>query len=110
MSILIPHEPSRQKREIRVSGQRTTFQELIDILGEIEGQKYETTYLPVEEALSEQEKARKAENEEEEMTWSLRTLGASGFAIVPDPLDNSRFDFKSESVRETFKRVFQKHI
>ena len=110
MSILIPHEPTRQKREIRVRGQRATFQELIDILGEVEGQKYETTYLTVDEALAEQERARKAENEDEELAWSLRTLGASGFAIVPDPLDTSRFDFTPETVRETFKRVFQKHI
>ena len=93
-----------------MSGQRTTFQGLIDILGDVEGQKYETTYLPIEEALSEQERARKAENEEEELAWSLRTLGASGFAIVTDPLNNSRFDFRPESAQETFKRVFQKRI
>ena len=76
------------------------------MLGEIEGQKYQTTYLPPDEALAEQEKARKAEDEEAEMAWSLRTLGAGGFAIVPGPLDNSRFDFKPETVRETFERVF----
>jgi hypothetical protein len=68
--------------------------------------KYETTYLPVEEALVEQNKARKAEDEDLEMFWSLRTLGASGNATVPGPLDNHRFGFKPESARETFQRAY----
>jgi hypothetical protein len=106
LSILLPFTPGEQKREIRVVGEHTTFQGLIDLLGEIEGQKYSTTYLPVEEALAEQEKARKAEDEEAEMGWSLRTLGAGGNAIVPGALDNDRFDFKPESARQTFERVF----
>ncbi len=89
-------------------GERTTFQGLIDILGEIEGCKYESKYLPVEQALAEQEKAWKAEDEEGEIYWSLRTLGASGDALVPGPLDNGRFDFQPESVRQTFERTFRK--
>jgi hypothetical protein len=108
LSTLLPFSPRQQKREIRVVGERTTFQGLIDVLGEIEGEKYKTTYLPVTEALVEQEKARKAEDEEGEMGWSLRTLGASGFGIVPGPLDNEKFDFKPESVRETFERAFRR--
>jgi hypothetical protein len=106
LSTLLPFSPGQQKREIRVVGERTTFQGLIDVLGEVEGQKYKTTYLPVDEALEKQKKARNAEDEEAEMGWSLRTLGASGYGIVPGPLDNARFDFKPESVRETFERVF----
>jgi hypothetical protein len=106
LSTLLPFEDKQQKREIRVVGESTTFQRLIDILGEVEGVKYQTTYLPVAEALAEQEKARKAEDEEGEMNWSLRTLGASGSALVPGPLDNERFDFKPESARETLEREF----
>jgi hypothetical protein len=103
---LLPFTSKQQKREIRVVGERTTFQGLIDVLGEIEGENYQTTYLPAAEALAEQDKARKAEDEEAELGWSLRVLGAGGYAIVPGPLDNARFDFKAESVRETFGRVF----
>ncbi|KAF2098630.1 NAD(P)-binding protein [Rhizodiscina lignyota] len=106
LSILLPFVSGQQKREIRVVGESTTFQGLIDVLGEVEGKAYQTTYLPADEALAEQEKARKAEDEEAELAWSLRTLGAGGFAIVPGPLDNARFDFPPESVRETFERVF----
>lgn len=108
MSTLLPFASGQQKREIRVIGERTTFQGLIDTLEEVEGQKYHTTYLALDGALAEQEKARKAEDEEAEMTWSFRTLPASGFAVVPGPLDNDRFDFRPESVRETFERVFGK--
>jgi hypothetical protein len=108
LSTLLPFAPGQQKREMRVVGEHTTFQSLIDVLGEIEGQAYQTTFLPTAEAVAEQEKARKAEDEETEMAWSLQTLGASGFAIVPGPLDNARFDFIPESVRETFERVFRR--
>ena len=109
LSILLPFEDQeQQKRVIRVVGDHTTFQGLIDILGEVEGQKYQTTYLSADEALVEQERARKAENEEAELAWSLRTLGAGGYAIVPGPLDNDRFDFRPESAQETFQRVFHK--
>ncbi|KAH8900850.1 NAD(P)-binding protein [Thozetella sp. PMI_491] len=107
LSILLPFTSGQQKREIRVVGEHTTFQNLIDVLGDVEGVKYQAKYLPASEALAEQEKARKAENEAAEMTWSLRTLGAGGYAIVPGPLDNDSFDFKPESVRETFERVFR---
>lgn len=105
---MLPFASGQQKREIRVIGDRTTFQGLIDTLEEVEGQKYHTTYLEPREALAEQEKARKAEDEEAEMIWSFRTLPASGNGIVPGPLDNDRFDIKPESVRETFERVYRK--
>lgn len=72
------------------------------MLGEVEGEKYRTTYLPTPEALAEQEKARKEDDEEAELAWSLRTLGAGGFAIVPGQLNNARFGFNPETVRETF--------
>jgi hypothetical protein len=108
LSTLLPFAPGEQKREIRVVGEHATFQSLIDVLGEVEGQAYQTKYLPTAEALAEQEKARKAEDEEVEMAWSLQTLGASGYAIVPGPWDNARFDFTPESVRETFERVFRR--
>ena len=39
-------------------------------------------------------------DEEGETSWTLRTRGGSGHAFVPGPLDNDKFDFKSEIVRE----------
>ena len=107
LSVLLPFVDGHQKREIRVVGERTTFQGLIDVLGETEGEKYESTYLPADEALAEQEKARKAEDETAELLWSLRTLGASGNATVPGSWHNDLFDFKPESVRETLERTIR---
>jgi len=106
LSVLLPFPAGKQKREIRVVGEHTTFQGLIDALGEVQGKKYQTEYLPATEALAEQEKARKAEDEEGEMAWSLRTLGAGGFALVNGPTDNHLFNFKPETVRQTFKRAY----
>ena len=39
------------------------------------------------------------------MAWSLRILGAGGYAIVPGPWDNARFDFTPESVKEMFEMI-----
>lgn len=108
LSTLLPFHQGKQKRELRLRGEQTTFGMLIDIISEIQGEKYDSTYLPVSEALAEQEKARKSGNEEEEMFWSLRSLGASGTAIVGEPLDTSLFDIKPESARETFQRAYGK--
>jgi hypothetical protein len=80
----------------------------MDTIGEVEGVKYKTSYLPVVEALAEQDKARKAGDEESEMFWSLRSQGASGNAVVGEPLDNDKFDFKPETARETFQRAYGK--
>jgi hypothetical protein len=106
LSILLPFPPNTQKRTLRVRGERTTFQGLINVLGEVEGVKYKTTYLPVDGARVEEEKARRAEDEAGQMAWSLRTLGASGYAIVGEPLENDKFGFKPESVRQAFERVY----
>lgn len=66
LSTLRPFAPGQQKREIRVVGEHTTFQGLVDILGGVGGKAYQTTYMPAAEALVEQENARKAEDEEAE--------------------------------------------
>lgn len=107
-SILLPLQPGQQKREIRVVGERTTFQRVVDTLAEIEGCEYKTVYLPVETALSEMNAARKAEDEEAELHWSARTLLCSGNAIVPGLYDNERLDSApAETVKETFERIIR---
>jgi hypothetical protein len=92
-----------------VHGTKTTFQGLVDALGAARGVKYETQYLEPVEAAKKQEKARLAGDEETEMMWSVRPLIASGFGIADgegQKLDNGLFDFKPETMQETFKRVY----
>lgn len=105
-SVLIPTDPSQQKREIRVAGERTTFQNLIDVLGEVEGSKYTCNFMPIAEAQAEEDTARQAENEEQVLHWSLRTLGGGGNALIGGSPNNDKFGFTPESVRETFQRVY----
>ena len=63
----------------------------------------------MEYTLEQQEKARKAEDEDGEMYWSLRTLGGSNNALVLGPLDSCKFDFEYETVRQVFERqVFER--
>ncbi|UKZ83024.1 hypothetical protein TrVFT333_010825 [Trichoderma virens FT-333] len=98
-SILLPLTPGVQKREIRVTGERTTWQKFIDDLGEC-------TYLDPAEAAAKQDEARKSGDEVAELMWSVKPLAASGNGIVPGQLDNDKFSFRPESVKETFKRVY----
>jgi hypothetical protein len=105
-SILLPFEDGQQKREIRVTGDQTTWGRLIGDLGTAQGATYEQKYLPASEALHYQEEARRAEDEAAEMMWSVKPLAASGNAIVPGKLDNDRFSFRPETALETFQRVY----
>ncbi|KAF3070102.1 hypothetical protein Trihar35433_4056 [Trichoderma harzianum] len=105
-SILLPLTPGVQKREIRVTGERTTWQKFIDDLGEVQGAKYKCTYLDPAEAAAKQDEARKNGDEVAELMWSVKPLAASGNGIVPGELDNDKFSFRPESVKETFKRVY----
>lgn len=104
-SILLPVPPNQGERELRVIGSRLTFQHLIDTLGAAQNARYEAVYLPVEEALANQEEARQRGDEETEILWSGKTL-ASGNVFVPEPWDNDKFGFKPETVEETVRRVF----
>ncbi|KAL7931575.1 hypothetical protein V8C35DRAFT_112339 [Trichoderma chlorosporum] len=107
-STLLPFPEGQQKREIRVVGERTAFQRIVDTLGEIEGCQYEVTYVPVEGALEKMDAALKAEDEEAELEWSARGLLNSDNAIVDGPYDNERLDpARPETVRETFERIIR---
>ncbi|KAM0249164.1 hypothetical protein ACHAQJ_009171 [Trichoderma viride] len=105
-AILLPTTPGVQKREIRAIGEELTWQKLIDYLGEVQGVKYKCTYLDPAEAAAKEEEARKRGDEAAELMWSVKPIAASGHGNVPGPLDNDKFSFRPESVKETFKRVY----
>ena len=104
-SILIPVDPNQGVRELRVIGSRLTFQQLIDTVGAVQGVKYESTYLPVEEALAKQEEARRRGDETTEILWSGKVL-AAGHVFVPEPWDNDQFSFTPETAEETLRKQF----
>jgi hypothetical protein len=90
---------------MRVVGENTTWSGVIARLEEVQGVKYASKYLPESEAKENEERARKAEDEDAEMLWSVMPLATSGYAIVPGDLDNDKFSFKPESVKQTFERL-----
>ncbi|KAI5456649.1 hypothetical protein BGZ63DRAFT_517418 [Mariannaea sp. PMI_226] len=107
-SVLLPLEPGSQRRDIRVTGDRTTWGQLIKDLGQAQGVEYQSSYLDPADAAVKQEEARKRGDEEAELMWSVKPLAASGNGIVPGKLDNDRFSFRPESARETFQRIYGK--
>ncbi|KAL7920307.1 NAD(P)-binding protein [Trichoderma austrokoningii] len=105
-SILLPVTAGVQKREIRVVGEETTFQKFVDDLAEAQGVKYKLTYLDPAEAAANEREAWARGDEAAELMWSVKPIAASGIGLVPGPLDNDKFSFCPESVKDTMKRVY----
>ncbi|KZF25654.1 NAD(P)-binding protein [Xylona heveae TC161] len=108
-SVLLPFENDEAERQLRVIGQNVSHAELLDILEEIQGSKYDRTYLPLAEAAEKQDESRKKGDEASVLYWSLRQLQGSGNGRVPGPWDNDKFSFKPESARETIQRIYGKN-
>jgi hypothetical protein len=104
-SLLLPFPSSSPERTFRVAGGRSTFQELIDILGEVQGVKYQCTYLSPEISAQKQLDAVKARDVGTELMWSAKPLGTTGFGDV-EPVDNGLFTFVPETPMETFVRMY----
>lgn len=96
------------ERTIRVCGSSQPFSALVDALSKASGRKYSVTYLDPAGAAEKQEQARLAGDELGEAMWSIRPLVASGYGVADGTgeLDNGLFDFRPETVEETFRRVY----
>jgi hypothetical protein len=106
-SILLPFPAGQSRREIRVRGDHLTWKDLIALLEEVQGVKYQVTFLDPKEAAKKQEEARQRGDEEAEILWAGKTIGPSGKVTVPLPLDNDKFGFKPETLRETMQRLLK---
>jgi hypothetical protein len=108
-SVLIPFDdPSKSVRELRVSGDCLTWKELMELLEEVQGVKYDIKYLDPALAVEKQEAAHAAGDSEGELQWSACATMANGYALLPEPSDNHRFSFKPETAKETLERMFGK--
>ncbi|KAJ6556033.1 hypothetical protein B0H19DRAFT_1029153 [Mycena capillaripes] len=107
-SVLLPLEHGQSCRELKVSADTLTWDALMGLLEEVQGVKYETTYLDPREAAEKEEEARVAGDVEAELFWSGKTLFATGVGHVQGPFDNERFSFTPEKPKETFQRLFGK--
>ncbi|KAF8181970.1 hypothetical protein K438DRAFT_2168410 [Mycena galopus ATCC 62051] len=107
-SVLLPLEQGKSCRELRVAGETLTWATLIETLGEVQGVKYNVTYLDPREAAEKEEAARIAGNTEAEMLWAGKMLFSTGVAHLAGPLDNARFSFTPENAKETLQRLIGK--
>ncbi|KAJ7023155.1 hypothetical protein C8F04DRAFT_1135179 [Mycena alexandri] len=106
-SILIPFDAGKHIREFRVPGQaRITWEKLVKLLGEAQGVEYKLAYLDPQEAAAKQEQARKEGNENDEVFWAGKAGMLNGSGLIPEPFDNRKFSFTSESAKETIQRLF----
>ncbi|KAJ6485236.1 hypothetical protein DFH09DRAFT_1210809 [Mycena vulgaris] len=108
-SILIPFDSSKNVRELRVPGEaHTTWEKLMEYLGEVQGVEYKIAYLDPREAALKQEEARKGGNEDEEVFWAGKSVMLNGSGLIPEPLDKGKFSFTPETAKETIQRLFGK--
>ncbi|EXJ71632.1 uncharacterized protein A1O5_05440 [Cladophialophora psammophila CBS 110553] len=96
-------------RTLRVQGWTGKIEELIAELEQARGVKYQITWVDVSEAKELEEQARVNEDDLSEMMYSIKPLLTSGYGVADGvgKLDNDLFDFKPETPRETFARVFK---
>ncbi|KAJ7236586.1 hypothetical protein B0H12DRAFT_1256343 [Mycena haematopus] len=106
-SIFLPFPAGQSRREIRVRGDHLTWKQLIALVEEVQNVKYQVTFIDAEEAAKNQEEARQRGDEEAEILWAGKTLGPFGRTVVPLPLDNDKFDFKPEPLRQILQRVLK---
>ncbi|KAK9320862.1 hypothetical protein V1517DRAFT_340361 [Lipomyces orientalis] len=105
-SILIPLEPGKQERTLRVPNGNWKVKDAIKILGEIEGVQYACNIKPLKEARELQEKSRQSGDTSEELAFSLKALFGTPYATVPKPWDNDKFSFAPMTLKEMFKSFF----
>ncbi|KAJ6470236.1 hypothetical protein C8R47DRAFT_1298755 [Mycena vitilis] len=104
-SILLPFPAGKSRRDIRVRGDHVTWKQLIASLEEVQDVKYQVTYIDPKEAAKKQEAARQRGDESEELKWAARwQVGPSGLVTVAGPLDNEKFGFTPETLKETMQR------
>ncbi|KAF2428298.1 NAD(P)-binding protein [Tothia fuscella] len=106
-SILLPFKSADPKREIRVAGGRQTWQQLMDLLAEIQGVQYTINYQSPKPAIENEKAAFVVGDVNAQLAWSAKPLAASGLSNL-DSLDNDFFDFVPETPRETFTKMFGK--
>ncbi|KAJ7111849.1 hypothetical protein C8R44DRAFT_254102 [Mycena epipterygia] len=108
-SILLPFPEGQSRRDICVRGDHLTWKQLIALLEEVQGVKYQVTFIDPQEAAKKEEAARQRGDEAEEMMWAGRPIGPSGVVTVSEPLDNNKFAFRPETLKETMERLFKKN-
>ena len=104
-SLLLP--TTSQRREFRVAGEQTTFQDFIETLEAVQDVNYKVEYLDPEDATEKGMKAWKDWNLKPELMWSFKEFLATGGARFPGPLDNGKFEFEPESVETALRRMFK---
>ncbi|KAJ7664762.1 hypothetical protein B0H17DRAFT_951904 [Mycena rosella] len=106
-AVLLPFDnPTQPMRELRVSGDCLTWGALMALLEEVQGVKYDIQYLNPKLAAEKQEAARAAGDSDGELFWSATATMANGYALLPEPLDNAKFEFRPETAREVLVRMF----
>jgi hypothetical protein len=98
------NDAASRQRNFRFHGESPTWHEIFDILQRVTGKSYQVTYLPLDNALAMEAKAKEEKDDQQEMNASHRVVQGSEGTLLPKPYSNNLFpDIKPKGVEEVFK-------
>jgi hypothetical protein len=92
--LLDPFEPASaasSQRTYRFNGGTYTWKEIFDTLEKIRGRKYDVTYIPVEQAIEKERKAKATGNIDLELEASHQLIQGREGTLLPPAVDNAKF-------------------
>jgi hypothetical protein len=82
---------SSRQRTYRFHGGPYTWKGIFDSLEKIRGRKYDVTYVPVEQAIDKEKKAKELGDVDLELEASHQLIQGRDGTLLPPPADNDRF-------------------
>jgi hypothetical protein len=103
---LLPRS-TEPERQLKCVGGSYTWQQIINIIQEVQKVKYDMVFRPLEEAKGLQKEAAARGDVNAELGWSLRViLGEPTADAVPQPWNNELFAFKPADLATALQRQF----
>lgn len=98
-----------EHRHYRIHGSSPTWDEIFKSLENITGRKYEVTYVPIEDALEREARAKATNDVDLELEASHQLVQGQEGTLLPEPYDNAIFPEVPQpaSVDEIFKLVWE---
>ncbi|KAJ7807366.1 hypothetical protein B0H14DRAFT_2873448 [Mycena olivaceomarginata] len=107
-SVLLPLEPGQSARELRVAGETLTWGALMKILEEVQGVRYDVTYLDPRDAAEKEEAARVAGTTRQRFCGPPRPRSRRARLMSRVHSTTRASRSHPESARETLERLFGK--
>ncbi|OCL14880.1 NAD(P)-binding protein [Glonium stellatum] len=99
--------PTSRQRTYRFNGGPYTWSQIFSTLEKITGHPYDVTYVPVEQVLEKEARAKEIGDVDLELEASHQLIQGREGTLLPQPWDNGRFpNVKPKGLEEALKQAF----